>query len=128
MTTANPKQRLALFFDGTWNTPEDNTNVWRLDLMLAQAGPDGVPQRKFYDPGVGTHWYDRLSGGAFGAGLSENVEQGYRWLMDNYNPGDEIYIFGFSRGAFTARSLAGVIARCGLLKPNAPISYAGLYE
>jgi uncharacterized protein (DUF2235 family) len=123
-----PPKRLALFFDGTWNKPENNTNVWRLSLMLADEGVDGVPQERFYDEGVGTHWYDRISGGAFGAGLSDNVRSGYRWLMEHYNPGDEIYIFGFSRGAFTARSLAGVIARCGLLKPDAPMSFMQLYE
>jgi len=123
-----PTKRLALFFDGTWNKPENNTNVWRLSLMLAEQSPDGVPQEKFYDEGVGTHWYDRVTGGAFGAGLSDNVRSGYRWLMEHYNPGDEIYIFGFSRGAFTARSLAGVIARCGLLKPDAPMSFMQLYE
>jgi uncharacterized protein (DUF2235 family) len=124
-----PSKRLALFFDGTWNKPQNNTNVWRLALMLAeQGGADGAPQKKFYDEGVGTHWYDRISGGAFGAGLSDNVRSGYRWLMEHYNPGDEIYIFGFSRGAFTARSLAGVIARCGLLKPDAPMSFMQLYE
>jgi uncharacterized protein (DUF2235 family) len=125
---SKPKQRLILFFDGTWNTPENNTNVWRLNLMLADTSPDGVLQRKFYDPGVGTHWYDRLSGGAFGAGLSDNIRSGYCWLMENYDPGDEIYLFGFSRGAFTARSIAGVIARCGLLKSDAPMSYVQLYE
>jgi len=123
-----PTKRLALFFDGTWNKPENNTNVWRLSLMLAEQSADGVPQKKFYDEGVGTHWYDRVTGGAFGAGLSDNVRSGYRWLMEHYNPGDEIYIFGFSRGAFTARSLAGVIARCGLLKPDAPMSFMQLYE
>jgi uncharacterized protein (DUF2235 family) len=125
---ALPSKRLALYFDGTWNKPENNTNVWRLSLMLAERSVDGVPQKKFYDEGVGTHWYDRVTGGAFGAGLSENVRRGYRWLMEQYNPGDEIYIFGFSRGAFTARSLAGVIARCGLLKPDAPMSFMQLYE
>ncbi len=123
-----PAKRLAVFFDGTWNKPENNTNVWRLALMLADKGEDGVPQRKFYDPGVGTKWYDRFTGGAFGAGLSENVRSGYRWLMENYDPGDEIFLFGFSRGAFTARSLAGIIARCGLLKPDAPISFQQVYE
>lgn len=123
-----PAKRLALFFDGTWNTPESATNVWRLYLMLADRGADGVVQEKFYDEGVGTRWYDRMTGGAFGAGLSDNVRNGYRWLMEHYNPGDEIYIFGFSRGAFTARSLGGVIARCGLLQPNAPMSYRQLYE
>jgi uncharacterized protein (DUF2235 family) len=123
-----PGKRLALFFDGTWNKPENNTNVWRLALMLADRGQDGVPQEKFYDEGVGTRLLDRFTGGAFGYGLSGNVRLGYRWLMEHYNPGDEIFIFGFSRGAFTARSLAGVIARCGLLKPDAPMSFAQLYE
>jgi uncharacterized protein (DUF2235 family) len=125
---SKPTARLVLFFDGTWNKPDNNTNVWRLNLMLADRGEDGVPQIKFYDEGVGTRWYDRITGGAFGAGLSENVRSGYRWLMEHYNPGCEIYIFGFSRGAFTARSLAGVIARCGLLKPDAPMSFRQLYE
>lgn len=125
---ATPGKRLALFFDGTWNKPENNTNVWRLALMLADKGEDGVPQRKFYDEGVGTHWFDRVSGGMFGYGLSQNVRSGYRWLMEHYDPGDEIFLFGFSRGAFTARSLSGMIARCGLLKPDAPMSFAQLYE
>ena len=123
-----PKKRLALFFDGTWNEPADHTNVRRLRLMLADWGEDGIPQEAFYDEGVGTRWYDRLSGGAFGAGLSNNVRNGYRWLVERYNRGDEIFIFGFSRGAFTARSLAGLLARCGLLEPDAPISFAQLYE
>jgi len=121
-------KRLALFFDGTWNEPGDHTNVWRLYLMTAPQGKDGASQEKFYDPGVGTRWHDRLTGGAFGAGLSANVREGYRWLVEHYDPGDEVYLFGFSRGAFTARSLAGFIARCGLLRPEAPISVARLFE
>jgi uncharacterized protein (DUF2235 family) len=127
-TLPAPRKRLALFFDGTWNEPGANTNVWRLWLMLAAQSKDGLAQLRFYDEGVGTHWYDRLSGGAFGAGLSANVRLGYRWLMEHYDPGDEIFLFGFSRGAFTARSLAGMIARCGLLKPESPISFLQLYE
>lgn len=123
-----PKKRLALFFDGTWNSPENNTNVWRLYLMLASHGAEGLAQECYYDEGVGTYWYDRLSGGAFGAGLSENVRSGYRWLMEHYEYGDEIYLFGFSRGAFTARSLAGIIARCGLLKSDAPMSFWDVFE
>jgi uncharacterized protein (DUF2235 family) len=121
-------KRLALFFDGTWNEPLDHTNVRRLRLMLAEHGPDGIPQRAFYDRGIGTRWYDRLTGGLFGVGLSENVRDGYRWLTENYDLHDEIYIFGFSRGAFAARSLAGLIATCGLLAPEAPISFAQLFE
>jgi uncharacterized protein (DUF2235 family) len=126
-TTPGPGKRLAVFFDGTWNIPANNTNVWRQSLMLADKGGDGVPQMKFYDEGVGTRWFDRVTGGAFGYGLSENVRLGYRWLMEHYNPGDEIFVFGFSRGAFTARSLTGVISRCGLLKPDAPMSFMQLY-
>jgi uncharacterized protein (DUF2235 family) len=121
-TNTPPGKRLALFFDGTWDTPENKTNVWELHQLLSDTGPDGVPQVKFYDPGVGTHWYDRLTGGAFGAGLPTNVQQGYDWLRKNYTPGDEVFLFGFSRGAFTARSLAGFIARCGLLNPDAPMT------
>jgi hypothetical protein len=102
-----PSKRLALFFDGTWNRPDSNTNVWRLCLMLAEHGKDGVPQKAFYDEGVGTRWYDSLSGGAFGAGLSANVRAGYRWLMQHYDEGDEIFLFGFSRGAFTSEMRPG---------------------
>ena len=127
-SASRPNKRLALFFDGTWNEPPDHTNVRRLRLMLAERGPDGIEQRAFYNAGVGTRWYDRLSGGLIGTGLSENVRDGYRWLVEHYDDGDEIYLFGFSRGAFTARSLAGIIARCGLLRADAPISFAQLFE
>jgi uncharacterized protein (DUF2235 family) len=123
-----PGKRLALFFDGTWNEPPDHTNVRRLRLMLGERGADGLEQRAFYDPGIGTRWYDRLSGGLIGAGLSANIRNGYRWLVENYDEGDEIYLFGFSRGAFAARSLAGIIARYGLLRADAPISFSQLYE
>jgi hypothetical protein len=121
-------KRLALFFDGTWNDPKDRTNVSVLKNLVAPVGTDGRPQLPFYDEGVGTHALDRVSGGAFGVGLSENVQQGYAWLMQNYEAEDEIFIFGFSRGAFTARSLAGVIARCGLLKPGTPLSFKDVYK
>ena len=127
-TSGRAKKRLALFFDGTWNDPGDNTNVWRLKLMLASHDRQGAPQIAYYDPGVGTGVLDRFSGGAFGVGLSENVRHAYRWLMEHYDENDEIYLFGFSRGAFTARSLAGLIARCGLLKPSAPLSFKQVYE
>jgi len=124
-----PGKRLALFFDGTWNDPADNTNVWRLHSLAAECNSaDRVPQRKYYDPGVGTHWADRLTGGAVGYGLSQNVRQGYQWLMDQYERGDQVFLFGFSRGAFTARSLAGFIASCGLLKPGSPVSVPQLFD
>jgi uncharacterized protein (DUF2235 family) len=121
-------KRLAVFFDGTWNKPGDHTNVRRLYMMTAARGADGAPQERFYDQGVGTHWYDRITGGAFGAGLSRNVQQGYQWLIERYDPGDEIYLFGFSRGAFTARSLAGLMARCGLLRRDSPIGFQQVFD
>jgi len=108
-------KRLLLFYDGTWNTPETRTNVWKLRYALTRQAPDGTAQLSWYDEGVGTHWYDRIPGGAFGAGLSENVRQGYEWLAEHFTEGDEIFLFGFSRGAFTARSLAGLIRKCGVL-------------
>jgi len=67
-------------------------------------------------------------GVVFGKGLDENIRLAYEWLIENYNDGDEIFIFGFSRGAYTARSLAGLIAKLGILKPGSPIGVAQLYE
>lgn len=121
-------KRLAVFLDGTWNDPEDNTSVWRLKLMVAPTDRAGVEQRAFYDTGVGTRWGDRFLGGAFGKGLSKNIREAYGWLMENYAEGDEIFIFGFSRGAYTARSLAGMISQCGLLTAGAPLSIGEIFD
>ncbi len=108
-------RKLIILFDGTWNSPKDKTNVTRIKEALDSTGENDPYQPYFYDTGVGTHFYDHLMGGAFGVGLSENIRQGYRWLCKNYKEGDEIYLFGFSRGAYTARSLVGLIRKCGLL-------------
>ena len=89
---------------------------WRSKELVAPEDEFGVRQLAFYDEGVGTHWYDWFTGGAFGRGLSLNIRQGYKWLTEKYREGDEIYLFGFSRGAYTARSLAGFIRKCGLLR------------
>jgi uncharacterized protein (DUF2235 family) len=111
-------KRLAVFFDGTWNTPEDRTNVHNLCSVLA-AGPN---QRALYVKGVGTESgglfgsFRALLGAAFGDGLSANIRQGYSWLVQNYEEGDEIFLFGFSRGAYSARSLAGLLRASGLLR------------
>src|SRR6266704_2077831 len=120
-------KRLAILLDGTWNDQLDNTNVWRFKVMLAQRSTVGTEQRVFYQPGVGTHWYDRFRGGVFGQGLYQNVQAAYQWLLENYDPNDEVYIFGFSRGAYTARSLGGMITKCGLLAPGAPLSLSQIY-
>lgn len=112
-------KRLIVCLDGTWNTPDDKrnaTNVVKIMRAIRHTSDDGIKQITFYDKGVGTGGpIDRFRGGAFGRGLDENVRDGYRFLANNYEPGDEIYLFGFSRGAFTARSLAGFIGACGLL-------------
>ncbi len=121
-------KRLAVFLDGTWNDPEDNTNVWRLKMMVASQSEDGSAQRVYYDTGVGTRFGDRFLGGAFGKGLSKNIREAYGWLMQHYEEGDEIFIFGFSRGAYTARSLAGMVSQCGLLKPGAPLSVSEVFD
>ncbi|MDT9597915.1 DUF2235 domain-containing protein [Sphingosinicella rhizophila] len=118
-----PIKRLALFLDGTWNSVGTNTNVWRLRCLCSDKSADGASQLRYYDEGV-----NGFSGGGWGKGLSENVKQAYDWLVDNYEDGDQIFIFGFSRGAYTARSLAGLISIYGLLKPGGPLGVNQLYE
>lgn len=109
-------RRLALLFDGTWNKPESNTNVERLLQLIAAGDADGVPQIVNYIPGVGVaHGLTHLLGGAFGYGLAGNVMDGYQWLCEHWQSDDLLYLFGFSRGAYTARSLASMIRKCGLL-------------
>lgn len=116
-------RKLVLFFDGTWNRREDTTNVWRMKLLLRRS----ADQLAYYDEGVGTEKGEAIRGGAFGYGLSSKVLAGYLWLMENYEDAtesprgvpDEIFLFGFSRGAFTARSLAGFLDLCGLMRKDA---------
>lgn len=125
--------RLVVCFDGTWNKPDNEasdaesrveTNVRRLfEAVLAKA-PDGTAQWPWYDKGVGTRWYDRIRGGVFGFGLDENIKQGYEFLVNSYEPGDEIFVFGFSRGAYTARSLVGLIRNAGLVNDPSDIEAA----
>ena len=116
-------KRLAVFLNGTWNAVDDNTNVWRMKALCAPTSTDGKAQLVYYEIGVNGFY-----GGVFGKGLSENIRLAYEWLVENYNDGDEIFIFGFSRGAYTARSLAGLITKFGILKPGSPIGLTQLYE
>jgi uncharacterized protein (DUF2235 family) len=110
-------KNIAFYADGTWDEPVNNTNVER--LYSASANIDGV-QLTFYDSGVGTDGnpITDLLGGAFGDGLFHKIKQGYADIAAQYLPGDKIFIFGFSRGAYTARSLAGMIAIAGLPTVN----------
>jgi uncharacterized protein (DUF2235 family) len=114
-------KRLVVCCDGTWNKP-DNLTVTNVEKIARTVQTDpvaggGVYQLVYYISGVGAGSYaaDRLLGGAFGFGLFHNVIACYRFLAQNYEPGDEIFIIGFSRGAYTARSLAGMVGRVGLL-------------
>ncbi len=118
-------KRIAIFCDGTWNSADAPfpTSIRRFYLSLPTAGPDGTAQVKHYIPGVGTAvasrfpgdaWLNKYLGGAFGYGLDRNILSAYRALAESYAPGDAVYLFGFSRGAYTARSLAGLIRNAGL--------------
>lgn len=127
-SSAGPKKRLALFLDGTWNVVSDNTNVWRLRSLFAPVGADGCEQRAYYSTGLGTKFGEKVRGGMFGSGIDTAITSAYEWLIENYEPDDEIFIFGFSRGAYTARSLSGFISKCGLLQRGAPLGVNQLYK
>lgn len=116
-------KRLIVCCDGTWNRADQEsngvpcpTNVVKIAYRIAKR--DGaIPQITFYDQGVGTgNVIDRYSGGAFGDGLADNILDAYRFLVANYEEGDQIFLFGFSRGAYTARSLGGMMRKCGILR------------
>jgi uncharacterized protein (DUF2235 family) len=132
-------RRLALCLDGTWNSRDDSTNVLHHFGLATECkdhplGTDTVTQLKFYLEGVGTGPLDKITGGGFGFGLEPNVRAAYNWLVQNFEDAtplkqaDEIFIFGFSRGAFTARSLVGFIATCGLLRRGAPLTVTQLWQ
>ena len=116
-------KRLVLCCDGTWNTADQQqngrpcpTNVARVALGIDDRGRDGLEQRVHYQQGIGTRPGERLSGGAFGVGLSRNVQDAYRFLVEHFEPGDELFFLGFSRGAYTARSTVGLVRNCGVLR------------
>lgn len=110
-------KRLVFCFDGTTNTLDArfSTNVVKLAQSLSPMAR-GVAQLIYYDRGVGTDKGEKLRGGAMGHGLDKNLYDAYAFLIFNYTPGDEIYVFGFSRGAYTARSFVGLIRNCGVLR------------
>ena len=124
-STEHLPQRLVLCLDGTWNEQDSGTNIYHLSNLIVEGAvtKEGQTwhQLVYYQEGVGTGMLDRVTGGAFGIGLSRNVREAYDWLIEHYCDGDEIYVFGFSRGAFTARSLVGLISKCGLLRRGAPM-------
>ncbi|HYI41990.1 MAG TPA: DUF2235 domain-containing protein [Allosphingosinicella sp.] len=126
-------KRIVFCFDGTWNklAVDTPTNVVLTAASIEREARDGTVQIIHYDEGVGTGALDKVTGGVFGAGLVSNVREAYRFLIFNYDPGDEIYVFGFSRGAFSARTFIGFVRHVGPLSRLhvARIDEAlGLYE
>ena len=107
-------KHIVVCADGTGNEGgvEGESNVFRFYRLLAD---DSKEQIAYYDQGLGTEKRPIL-GKAFGVGISRNIRDCYEFLVDTYEPGDRVFLLGFSRGAFTVRSLGGMIARCGLLK------------
>ncbi len=111
---------IVIYCDGTWNSPTlaETTNVVELSDATAQTDS----QISVYINGVGTGdyrsklrgWINKIGGGAFGWGLNARIREGYQAVIDHYEPGDRIMVFGFSRGAYTARSIVGMIRKCGV--------------
>ena len=114
-------KRIIICSDGTWNKPEEDltkdypTNVLKFSRAIKPVDDKGIAQTVFYDWGIGSY-HDKVGGGGFGAGLDKNIMDGYRYIVHNYDEGDEIFLFGFSRGAYTVRCLAGLINNCSVLK------------
>ena len=110
---------IAVFLDGTWNEPHTNTNVIQLKERTRSTDADGTAQMVEYRAGVGSKPGERFRGGLFGYGLNEQIEEAYAAIARAYTgPEDRLYLVGYSRGAFSVRSLAGMIARCGIIRED----------
>jgi len=115
------KKRIVICADGTWNRPENDvnedfaSNVLKLARAIKPFADDGVSQQVFYDWGIASY-YSTTLGGITGKGMHKNIMDNYRYIVQNYSEGDDIYLFGFSRGAYTVRALCGLIYNCGILK------------
>ncbi len=122
-------KRIVICSDGTWQSPESDhpTNVLRLARAIRPHADDGVEQVVFYDWGVGAD-RKKLEGGLAGVGIDKNITDGYRFIVHNYDPGDELFFFGFSRGAYTVRSLGGFVRNCGILERDHADRIADAYR
>ncbi|MEH6550751.1 MAG: DUF2235 domain-containing protein [Pseudomonadales bacterium] len=111
---------IVICADGTWNRPEEDladdhpTNVLKVARAI-NPQVSGTNQHVFYDWGVGSY-YSALAGGVTGKGIHKNIVDAYRYIVQNYHANDKIYLFGFSRGAYTVRALCGLIYNCGIVK------------
>jgi uncharacterized protein (DUF2235 family) len=110
-------KNIVVFSDGTGQEggAGNNTNVYKLFQMIEDRTPEQIA---FYDAGIGTGW--RKVSAAVGMGITKNIFECYQFISDNYQWGDRIFLFGFSRGASTVRSLSGFIARFGILPSSRP--------
>lgn len=114
-------KRVIVCCDGTWNDSNSGgspaSNVSRLSGAIAHKCCSGMPQLVFYRTGAGTEasFVAKQLGGIFGQGVVLDIVRCYRFICDNYNPGDEVILIGFSRGAFTARSVAALVCALGFL-------------
>lgn len=135
-------RRLVVCCDGTWQSSvgvKENvpSNITKLCRLIARVGEDkDNPLKKFhqivyYDSGIGTGALSasetRLQGGT-GAGLAENVIEAYNFIVQNFEEGDEIFCFGFSRGAYTARAVAGLVGDIGIIRPTDMQFFPELYR
>lgn len=122
-------KRIVLCADGTWNLRDQideksgkrrPTNVTKMARAIRARDAQGVDQVVYYHDGIGTSGgcLDRHSDGAFGHGMEDNVRNLYRFIVYNYQPGDALFLFGFSRGAFTVRTLAGFMHQVGLIEKD----------
>ncbi|KAF8542798.1 hypothetical protein BDD12DRAFT_727926 [Trichophaea hybrida] len=127
-------KRIIICCDGTWQNSdggvlEDPTNITRITRALKSESSDGIAQIVYYQAGVGTGGaIDKIIGGGTGDGLSENVREAYGFLAHNFHPSDTIHLFGFSRGAYTARSICGLICRLGILTKRGMDRFYQIYK
>ncbi|GAA0691836.1 DUF2235 domain-containing protein [Marinobacterium maritimum] len=122
-------KKIVICADGTWQSPESDcaTHILRIARGIAPEDDIGHKQVVFYDWGVGSDG-NALSGGITGKGIDRNILDAYRFLVHNYDEGDKLYLFGFSRGAYTVRSLAGLVANCGILRREHADKIASAYS
>lgn len=131
-------KRIVICGDGTWNERDRfdartgtrrPTNVTKMARAVLPRDEHGTSQVVYYHAGVGTGGpLDSLTGGAFGNGLEQNIREMYRFIAYNHEPGDELYLFGFSRGAYTVRSLAGLLHFAGLVSKSEDYYVPDLYR
>lgn len=131
-------KRIIICADGTWNVRDqvdDKTkkrhpsNVTKVARAIRSRDSKGVDQVVYYHDGVGTAGgLDRFTGGAFGQGIEANIRDLYRFILYNHESDDELYFFGFSRGAFTVRTLAGFMKFVGMIEKDCDYFVPDLFE